>query len=877
MLEDQSTGLTSSGSDILPILKTKLYTPPLRSNIIARPDLITRLEEGFRAGHRLTLISAPAGFGKTTLLSEWVRHIHAPTAWLSLDEGENDFTRFLAYIIASLKTIDDRIGESALSLQRSPQPPHYETVLISLINDLAEVADRFIFILDDYHVIDSDSIHQAIAYLMDHLPVQIQLVIATREDPPLPIARLRSRQQLTEMTERDLQFSSAETAQYLNQVMQLNLTSEDVAALQERTEGWIAGIQMAAHSMQGRSDVSSFIRTLSGTHRFILDFLVEEVFQRQPAHIQDFLLKTSILHNLSGPLCDALISPADEGQDQGAAAYKSQEILEDLDRANLFILPLDDDRRWYRYHRLFAELLNARLENEHPNLIPELHQRACDWYEENRLIAETVKHLMAAGDFPRAARLIAENATAMVYQGRLTTLVQWMEALPEDVKHTHPWLNLAHAWALTFSGKLDLVADLLRKAENGVDALTVQTETQRIYGFIDALRAYLIAWRGDMSHAVEFAKEALKHLPQEDQILRGFTATMLASVLRWNGELDAASEAYENAIAINRETGEKHVLVESLCDLAALQALKGNLSLSETTCHEALAVAEEYFEMAGQRLPAHGYAYTRLSAVLRERNDLESAKTFARQGLELCERWGHAEFLVRAHFELARVFQAECDFRGALDNIDEALIIANEISDWYVSRAKAWKARIEIVQGNLPQALQWAKEFQDLISGEIEFQNINTHLTFARLHIAQGRDLRDESARINALNEALAQLERISQISDISGSLMYDIESLILRASVWDALNADDKAMDCMKRALSLGEKHAFIRTFVNEGDVVAALIRKAAARGIGVEYAGKLLAIIDKEGMDKITPHAKISTSLIEPLSETPSEYASN
>jgi LuxR family maltose regulon positive regulatory protein len=868
MQEDQTAGKLSTGSEILPILKTKLFTPPLRTNVIARPNLIQRLEEGFRAGYRLTLVSAPAGFGKTTLLSEWVHHMRSPSTWLSLDEGENDFTRFLTYVIASLRTIESEIGESARDLQSSPQPPHYEVVLTSLINNLAEIENRFIFVLDDYHVIESESIHQAVGFIMDHLPPQVHLVIATREDPPLPIARLRSRRQLTEISERDLQFSPADTVAYLNKVMQLNLTSEDAAALQERTEGWIAGIQMAAHSMQGRSDKTNFISTLSGTHRHILDFLVQEVLHRQPAHIQDFLLKTSILHHLSSPLCDALISSTLEVGRYVMVNQTSQEILEELDRTNLFILPLDDDRRWYRYHRLFAELLYDRLEHEKSDLIPELHKRASDWYEENGLIAETVKHMIAARDFISAARLIAENATAMVYQGKLTTLVHWMEALPEGVKRAHPWLSLAHAWALTFSGKLDMVADLLREAETGVETQTDLMESQRIYGFIDALRAYLIAWRGDMSHAIEFAREAMRYLPDEDQILRGFTATLLASVLRWKGDLKAAREAYEDAIAINRETGEKHVLVESLCDLAALQALEGHLGLSELTCREALAVAEQYLEIAGQRLPAHGYAYSHLSAVLRERNDLEGAKNYGLQGLELCERWGHAEFLVRVYLELARVYQAEGDLDSALENINEAVIIARDISDWYVSRANAWRARIQIAKGDLPQALQWLTDNQDLLSREIEYQNLDTHLTSTRIRIAQGRDILDEPSSKVAFEEALSQLDQIFQVSERSGSMVHSIEALILRAFAWEALNVDDEAMDCIKRALLLAEKSGFIRIFVDEGEMVGALLRKAATQGIAVEYAGKLLAIMEQE-VGEMVPHlGKITASLVEPLS---------
>ncbi|MBV9228179.1 MAG: LuxR family transcriptional regulator, partial [Chloroflexi bacterium] len=364
-----------------PILATKLYIPPLRPQVVSRPRLIERLNEGLH--RKLTLISAPAGFGKTTLVSAWIEGIKLPTAWLSLDEGENDPTRFLMYLVAALQTIATTIGEGVLRVLQSPQPPPTDTMLTALLNDLTIIRDPFLLVLDDYHVIEAKPVDQALMYLVDHLPPHMHLVIATREDPLLPLARLRARDQLTELRAADLRFTPSEAATFLNQVMGLTLTAEDIAALERRTEGWIAGLQLAALSLQGQQDATSFIRSFTGSHHFVLDYLLEEVLGQQPERVQRFLLRTSILDRMSGPLCDAVVlDPSISGQ----------ATLEYLEHANLFIIPLDDERRWYRYHQLFAELLRLRLPQsiasspaEAQSQVNALYLRASQWYEDQGL------------------------------------------------------------------------------------------------------------------------------------------------------------------------------------------------------------------------------------------------------------------------------------------------------------------------------------------------------------------------------------------------------------------------------------------------------------------------------------------------------------
>ncbi|HEY6410396.1 MAG TPA: LuxR family transcriptional regulator, partial [Ktedonobacteraceae bacterium] len=406
-----------------PILATKLYLPPLRPNVVSRPRLLERLNEGLHG--KLTLIAAPAGFGKTTLVSEWVAGCDRQVAWLSLDKGESDPTLFLTYLVAALQTIAPTIGEGVLGVLQSPQPPPTASILTTLLNQITTISDQFILVLDDYHVLEAKAVDQALTYLVEHLPPQMHLVIATREDPHLPLARLRALGHLTELRVADLRFTPSETAAFLNQVMELHLSAEDIARLARRTEGWIAGLQLAAISLQGHEDAAGFISSFTGSHQFVLDYLLEEVLQRQEEHIQMFLLHTSILDRFCGPLCDAVVlDPSISGQ----------ATLDSLERANLFLVPLDNERRWYRYHHLFAELLRQRLHqslssspgNEGKSMT-ELHVRASQWYEANGLELEAFQHAVAASDLGRAARLMEGKGMPLYFRGAVAPVLNWLD------------------------------------------------------------------------------------------------------------------------------------------------------------------------------------------------------------------------------------------------------------------------------------------------------------------------------------------------------------------------------------------------------------------------------------------------------------------
>src|SRR5688500_1132769 len=525
-----------------PILATKLYIPPPRPKVVLRPRLIEQLNEGLHHRPGVTLISAPAGFGKTTLVSEWVNQkveeggtlaparnagvndesgetIHpSKVAWLSLEAGDNDPTRFLAYLVSALQTIAANIGEGVLGVLQSPQPPPIESILTSLLNEITAVPDKFILVLDDYHVIDSKAVDQALTFLLEHQPPQMHLVIATREDPHLPLARLRARGQMTELRAADLRFTASEAAEFLNRVMGLSLSAANIGALETRTEGWIAGLQLAAISMQGHKDTGNFIQSFTGSHHFVMDYLVEEVLGQQPERVQTFLLRTSILDRLCGSLCDAvLLDPS------GSAS--GQETLEYLERANLFLIPLDNERRWYRYHHLFADLLRQRLHQsiaspagrgDAENSVNELHIRASQWYEENDLAIEAFQHAATANDVERAERLMEGKGIPLHFRGGVTPLLEWLESLPTTVMNARPSLWWRHASLLLINGQPAGVGEKLHAAEAALAAALQGAEpddnTRNLIGKIAAATATLALTRYDVETMLAQSRRALEYL-----------------------------------------------------------------------------------------------------------------------------------------------------------------------------------------------------------------------------------------------------------------------------------------------------------------------------------------------------------------------------
>ncbi len=579
------------------ILATKLYAPPPRPKAVQRRRLTERLNHGLAAGGRLTLIAAPAGFGKTTLAGEWAAGLERPIAWLALDEGDNDPTRFLTYLVAALQTVAAGLGEALAAVLQSRQPPPAETVLTALLNELTALPGPLVLVLDDYHVIEAATVDRALAFLLEHLPPQLHVVLTTREDPQLPLARYRARGQLTELRAADLRFTAAEAAEFLSQVMGLHFAEADLAALETRTEGWVAGLQLAALAMQGTQSrpgqpaASEFIRSFAGDHRYIVDYLVEEVLRRQPEPVRQFLLQTAILDQLSGPLCEAVTGLADGGA-----------RLEALERGGFFVVPLDDRRRWYRYHHLFADVLRAHLKAEQPDQLATLHQRASAWYERNGSAADAIHHALAAADFARAADLIELAVPAVRRSRQEAVLLGWLRALPAELFRNRPMLNGHYAAVLLQNGELEGVEARLRAAEQALEqpaGSTVQrvvrdeVEWRRLPGWIAVHRAGLALAREEVASATRYARQALELVTADDDLGRGAAAALLGLAVWRHGDLEAAQQGYAESMVRLERAGHFSDVLGCALALADMQIAQGRLHAARRTYEQALRLAPD--------------------------------------------------------------------------------------------------------------------------------------------------------------------------------------------------------------------------------------------------------------------------------------------
>jgi len=801
-----------------PLLKPKLYIPPIRPELVPRPRLIERLNAGLH--RKLTLISAPAGFGKTTLLSEWVAGSERPVAWLSLDEGDNDPTRFLSYSIAALRTIEANIAKGVLSALQSPQPPPAEDILTVLINEIAAIPGRIILVLDDYHLIEAEPIHDALTFLLRHLPPQMHLVIATRENPLLPLARLRARGQMTELRATDLRFTPSEAAEFLNQVMGLDLSAEDIAALEGRTEGWIVGLQLAAISMQGREDATSLIESFTGSHRFVLDYLIEEVLNQQSKSVQTFLLQTAVLDRLTGFLCDALT-----GQDNGQAT------LETLERANLFIVPLDEERRWYRYHQLFSDLLRHRLRQTQLEQIPMLHHQASGWYEQNGFADEAIEHALRAEDFERAAYLIERHFDVMYQRGEHTKLRRWLAGLPIELVYSRPHLSVFHAWDLFTSGQHGAAEQSLQAAEQALDTgvdgstetspierdLSPSSDRMRIQGMVAAMRAFLAYYRGDAPGTIHCARQALDYLPQQDLTWRSTAAIALGDGYSIKGEMVAAYQARLEALATSKETGDTYLSTIANLKVAVTLRQQGQLRRVIETCQRQYQLADE---SGLSQTVVVGWLLAIWGEVLAELNDLDRAMHQAVKGVELTERGRDVAMLGWSNSCLMRVLFSRGDMAGADKIIRkmENLARKHDVPPWITKRMTAWQARIWLAEGKLDAASQWVQERGlDAYGGPVLLHEME-YRVLARVLIAHGRW--DEATRL---------LKRLLETAETGGQTSRAIEILMLQALAFQAGGDTAQAMTTLEQALTLAEPGGFIRIFVDEGLPMARLLYEAS------------------------------------------------
>lgn len=816
-----------------PVLTTKLYIPPQRPGLVPRPRLVERLDEGLRPGHRLTLVSASAGSGKTTLLSEWIHapgvHRDAPpqVAWFSLDEEDNDPARFWAYVIAALQTVHPQLGQSVTPMLQGPQPPPARSILTPLLNEVAALPESIVLILDDYHLVVERAIHDGVAFLLEHLPWQVHLVIATRADPPLPIARLRARGQLTELRADDLRFTAEEAAAFLNDVMGLNLLPEDVAALEARTEGWISGLHLAALSMQGREDAHAFIQAFTGSHQYILEYLIEEVLSHQPEPVQRFLLQTSILDRLCAPLCDALT----EGQD-GA------DMLKRLQRDNLFIIPLDDERYWYRYHHLFGDLLRKRLGQATPSeQYSELHRRASQWHAENGLLEQAVKHAQTAGDFERIAEIAEKAAGASLLDARLTTLLRWVDTLPQDVLHAHPRLQIYRAWALYMNGHLEAAQQALEDCRQVLETLPPSPKN-------DALRRTLI-----------------RLLDIIGMVAQGFMYGV-------DNKIEEAVRLCSQARDLALEDGHVFLAAQATEGLALAQYYQGRLRASAQSCQQVIDLAA----WGAAQAPLAAAGYVELAGVHTERNDLETATSLLDQAMALCRQWGIVQTLNETYTAQSRLLQAQGDIAGAWEALEKAREFSSMEGDRSMVnfRLATQQAHLNLQAGEPDKAVHWVegtlaafasgKRGQQLPAAFVE----TLQTTLARAYLAQGK-----------AGEALAILGPLLSQAEAAGAFLHVIKVCALKALALHALGDTSAAMTALERSLALAEPEGFVRVYLNEGAPMAALLREAAARGVQAEYVNKLLDEFsvweyERVGDSQILPHPH-TQPLSEPL--TPRE----
>ena len=762
------------------LLQTKLYMPGLRPSLVPRPRLVEKLNSGLHG--KLTLISAPAGFGKTTLVSEWIAGCEQPAAWLSLDEDDNDPARFLLYLAASLQRINKDLGQELVAAIQTPQPPPLKSAVTSLINAIGTLSSDIILVLDDYHLIKSETIHTALAYLLDNQPPQLNLVITTREDPPIPLPRWRARGELAEIREHDLRFTLAEATTLLNELMDLNLTSDQIAVLERKTEGWISGLQLAALSMRDRDDADRFVRSFAGSNRFILDYLIEEVFRRQPPEIQDFLLQTAVLEQLTGPLCDAVL-------DSGAAtAPNSQTILERLEQANLFIIPLDDSRHWFRYHHLFADLLRQRLRQEKGDTAV-LHLRAAVWYEEHELPHAAVNHYLAAAAWDQAAALIQLQSERLQKRGENVTFLHWMQALPDSVIQANPGLCLEYSWALALNGQPDEADHFLHFAEEAFREIPDQ------YSNVLSAQIHVARIRQDLPQTITLSRRALALIPAAAYDARSALALNLGMAQLQVGQIVAAQEAFSEAHAMAQEAQNHHIKLLAIGFLSMVQAAQGRLHKAADLLYEAL--------VSGGDSPANALPYLVQGALHYEWNQLEEAGTHVQKAITLAQRSGNSELESSAYRRLALHKQAMGDHAAASAALALAEKIAGDNAPSLTrARNSAAAVILALAQNDLETARRRTEHMQTAASASLFYAPL--FLAPARLYLAQGKK--------SAAGAHLAvEYDKAKQ----SGLRYGQIEIRLLQALA--AADSND-ALNFLAEALTLAQPQGFIRVFIDKG-----------------------------------------------------------
>jgi LuxR family transcriptional regulator, maltose regulon positive regulatory protein len=831
-----------------PLLETKLHPPRNTGGLVRRPRLGAFL--GREHQPAVVVVSAPAGFGKSTMLADALASVEAPrsVAWLSLDPRDSDATTYWTYVVAAIRRVRPEVGDAALALLDPGRPAPITTVLTALINELGALDGGVLLVLDDYHVIESPDIHEAMAFLIEHLPEQLRVVIVGRSDPPLPLARLRSRGELAEVRAADLRFTADEVATYL-ETMGLRLTEPDLGRLEQRTEGWIAALQLAALSMRGRDDVSGFIAGFAGDDRYVVDYLVEEVMQRQPEDVRAFLLQTSILDRLTGPLCDAVT-----GQEGGRAT------LEALDRGNMFVVALDDHRRWYRYHHLFADMLRARLLDEHPDEVPELHRRASTWHAANGDSLAAVEHALAAGDTDRAADLVELAAPTMRRERREGTLRRWMESLPEGVFANRPVLSVNYVGALMGTGDFRGVEPLLESAEQWVEAgraigdlpdgmvVMEPSEYRRLPGWIAVYRTGQALLRGDVAATMTLGHHARGLLAPDDHLGHGAAAGLMGIASWSQADLASAEEAYAESMRRLAQAGFYADVLGLSVTLADIQLVQGRLGHAQQTFDDGLRLADR---QPGSVLRGTPDMHVGLSTIHWERGDLATAREHLRRARELGEALGMPQYPHRSRIALAQVLADEGDLDAAESLLGEAEQVYDGDFSPDVRPVPAMRARMWIRQGRADRALDWARKRGLSADDELGYLREYEHVTLARALLAGAEE-----------GEATALLERLLVAAGTGGRGGSVLEVLVLQALDGQQRGDLTATLAPLERALSMAEPEGYVRLFTDEGPPMTAALRAAAQRRIAPSFVARLL------GTEPVTGKAAATGALLEPLS---------
>ncbi len=834
----------------IPLLSTKFRVPPIRPTLVSRPRLLSKLNEGMQ--EKLTLISASAGFGKTTLLSEWSQQSTLPIAWVGLDDSDNDPTHFWTYVIAAVQIHLPHIGDTSLALLQSSQPPPSAIILTALVNDLAQLTEDILLILDDYHLIEEKAIHEGVTFLLEHFPPRLHLFIAGRIDPPLPLARLRVREQIVEVRDADLRFTAEEAATFLTERMKLTLTAHDVTSLEIRTEGWVAGLQLAALSMQGRTDLTSFVQAFTGSHRFILDYLMDEVLHRQPAPIQAFLLQTAILQRFNSSLCETLTTKQD-----------SQNILEMLERSNLFLIPLDYDRQWYRYHALFGDVLRARLLATQPELIPELHRKAASWYEHHGFFADAIHHALAAKDVGHAADLIEHSVEGIWPSGEFATFIGWVQALPEELLRSRLLLCTIYVWTCFLTHHTDTATRFMEYIEQELARQDGCQETEaqctEIRGMLAAIQATVGVMRGRSIHVLELCHQALAQIPVTKRSWRIMPTINLGFALQHCGACKEAEQAFTEAIQLALAVHNQYFALVATSGLGIVQIAQAKLGQALTTFQR----SQELSLSMGGHMPATGYIDLSLGIIATERHKLDNALLHLQQALVEGTRWQSGDILFNAHLEMAYTYISRKNLYEAHKAFKAALEIAQKIdSPVYNPEIEAFQVLLWLAEGNVTDAIVWARQWKAQ-AHSTEFRYEVGHRAYARVCNAQRNYV-----------DTLTLLSQLLPLTEEQHRTRSSIDILLLQTIALEASRNTAQAYKTLTRVLTLTEPEGMIQPYLNEGEPIQRMLttlatrwRQAQQTPVLIEHASQLLTHFDEQQGEQQERYG--NTALLEPLSE--------